>query len=86
MKSFNNFLILFYTNIKTKPFMGQCNQKEISFLSRKKDWKKSGLNNKLVALNVIYISHNSDKIKHAEISKHNLTREMQITKNDNILP
>ena len=39
---------------KIKPFIEQYNLKEIDFPSHKKDWKKFELNNKSIALNVLY--------------------------------
>ena len=50
---------------KTKPFINKYN------------WKKIELNNK-IALNILYIPHNTRKIHVAYKSKHNLTRENQI--------
>ena len=42
-----------------------------------KDWKKFELNNE-IALNILYVPHNTKKIHVAYKSKHNLTREKQI--------
>ena len=42
-----------------------------------KDWKKFELNNE-IALNILYVSHNTRKIDVAYKLKHNLTRENQI--------
>ena len=39
---------------KTKAFIDQYNWQEIDFPSHKKDWKKVELNNKSIALNVLY--------------------------------
>ena len=50
---------------KIKPFIDQYNWKEIYFPSNKKDWKKFELNNKSVALNILFIPHNTKKIKHS---------------------
>ena len=65
-------------NIKIKSFMDQYKWKEISFPSRKKDWKKSESNNKSIALNMLYIAYNIKEIRHAYKSKHNLKRESQV--------
>ena len=46
----------------------------MDFLSTSKDWKKFELNNE-VALNILYVPHNTKKIEIAYKSKHNLTRE-----------
>ena len=40
---------------KIKPFIDQYDCKEIDFPSHKKDWKKFESNNKLIALNVLYV-------------------------------
>ena len=45
--------------MKIKPFIDQYNWKEIRFPSNKKDWKKFELNNKSIALHVLYVSHNT---------------------------
>ena len=62
---------------KIKPFIEEYNWKDIDFPSTRKDWKKFELNNK-VALNILYVPHNTKKIEIAYKSKHNLTREKQI--------
>ena len=56
---------------KIKPFIDQYNWKEISFPSHKKDWKKFESNNKSIALNVLFVPHSSQEIRHAYKSKHN---------------
>ena len=63
---------------KIKPFIEEYNWKDIDFPSTSKDWKKFELNNE-VALNILYVPHNTKKIEIAYKSKHNLTREKQIT-------
>ena len=62
---------------KIKPFIEEYNWKDIDFPSTSKDWKKFELNNQ-VALNILYVPHNTKKIEIAYKSKHNLTREKQI--------
>ena len=62
---------------KIKPFIDQCNWKDIDFPATSKDWKKFELNNE-IALNILYVLHNTRKIHVAYKSKHNLTRENQI--------
>ena len=42
-----------------------------------KDWEKFELNNE-IALNILYVPHNTKKIQVAYKSKHNLSREKQI--------
>ena len=56
----------------------EYNWKDIDFPSTSKDWKKFELNNE-VALNILYVPHNTKKIEIAYKSKYNLTREKQIT-------
>ena len=63
---------------KIKPFIDQCNWNEIDFPSTGKDRKKFELNNKSIALNILYVAHNTEKICHAYKSKYNLTRENQV--------
>ena len=63
---------------KIKPSIENYNWKDIDFPSSRKDWKKSELNNINVALNTLYVPHNTKKIEIAYKSKHNLTREKQI--------
>ena len=63
---------------KIKPFIDQYNWKEVSFLSHKKEWKKLELNNKLIALNILYMLYNTEEIRHIYKSKYNLERENQV--------
>ena len=60
---------------KIKPFIGKYNWKDIEFPSNKKDWKKIESNNESIAIKV---SHNSEEIRHAYQSKHNLSCENQV--------
>ena len=62
---------------KIKPFIEQYNWKDIDFPSTSKDWKKFELNNE-IALNILYVPHNTKKIHVAYKSKHNLIREKQV--------
>ena len=62
---------------KIKPFIEQYNWKDIDFPSTSKDWKKSELNNE-IALNILYLPHNTKKIHVAYKSKHKLIREKQV--------
>ena len=62
---------------KIKPFIEQYNWKDIDFPSTSKDWKKFELNNE-IALNILYVPHNTKKIETAHQSKYNLTREKQV--------
>ena len=62
---------------KIKPFINQCNWKDIDSPPTNKDWKKPELNNN-IALNILYIPHNTKKIQLAYRSKNNLTCNKQI--------
>ena len=42
-----------------------------------KDRKKFESSNKTIALNMLYVTYNSEKIRHGYISKHNSTRKNQ---------
>ena len=63
---------------KIKPFIDQYNWNDIDFPSTGKDWKKFELNNELIALNILYVPHNTRKMHLVYKSKHNLTREKQV--------
>ena len=63
---------------KIKPFIDHYNWNEIDFPSTGKYWKKFESNNKSIALNILYVPHNTEKICHAYKSKYNLTRENQV--------
>ena len=49
---------------KIKPFIDQYNWKEIDFPSHSKDWKKFESNNKSIALNTLYVPHNTHNTRH----------------------
>ena len=63
---------------KIKPFIDQYNWKDIDFPATNKDWRKIELNND-IALNILYIPHNTKKIQLAYRSKNNLTCNKQVT-------
>ena len=44
-----------------KPFINQYNRREVDFPSEQKDWKKFELNNKSIALNILFVSYNTEK-------------------------
>ena len=62
---------------KIKPFKDQYNWENIDFSPTSKDWKKLKLNNE-IALNILYVSHNTRKIQVAYKSKQNLTCDKQV--------
>ena len=62
---------------KIKPFINQHNWKDIDFPPTNKDWRKPELNSD-IAVNILYIKHNTKKIQLAYRSKNNLTCNKQI--------
>ena len=62
---------------KIKPFIERYNWEDIDFPSTSKDWKQFESNNE-IALNILYVPHNTKKIHIAYKSRHNLTREKQV--------
>ena len=62
---------------KIKSFINQYNWKDIDFPPTNKDWRKLELNND-IALNILYIPHNTKKIQLAYRSKNNLTCDKQL--------
>ena len=48
------------------------------FPSQSKDWKNFESNNKSIALNILCVTHNTEKIRHAYKSKYNSNRENQL--------
>ena len=48
------------------------------FLSYSNDWKKLESNNKSIALNILYVPHNTKEIRHAYKSKYSLGRGNQV--------
>ena len=63
---------------KIKPFINQYNWNDVDFPSTGKDWKKFELNNESIALNILYVPHNTGIIHLPYKSKHNLTHEKQV--------
>ena len=61
-----------------KPFTDKYNWKVIDFSSHSKDRKKFESNNKSIALNILHVAHNTEKIRYAYKSKYNLARESQV--------
>ena len=62
---------------KIKYFINQYNWKDIDFPATSKDWRKFELNNE-VALNVLYVPHNTRKIQVGYKSKNDLTCNKQV--------
>ena len=65
--------------LQIKPFIDHYEWKGIKFPPKPiEDCKKFESNNKSIALNVLYIPHNTEKIKLAFKSKYNYGRESQV--------
>ena len=86
--SFKNALDdpLNYQNIEThpekisklKPYINKYNWEGIEFPAGPKDWKKFERNNKTIALNVLFIPHNTETIRVAYRSEYNHKRKKQV--------
>ena len=63
---------------KIKPFIDNYNWNDINFPTDKKDWNRFEVNNKNVALNILYVPFNTKKIEIAYKSKYNLVRDNQV--------
>ena len=63
---------------KIKPFTDQYNWKEISFPSNKEEWKKVELNNKSIALIILFVPYNTEEIRLLYKSKYNLKCKNQV--------
>ena len=62
---------------KIKPFIDQYNWKDIDIPATSKDWKKLESINE-IALNILYVPHNTKKIQVGYKLKHNLTCDKQV--------
>ena len=60
---------------KIKPFIDNYNWNDINFPAAKKDWNKFEVNNKNIALSILYVPYNTKKIEIAHKSKYNLIRD-----------
>ena len=77
--NFNNIDKQYHQRIsKIKPFTDNYNWNDINFPAAKKDWNTFEVNNKNVALNILYVPFNTKKIEIAYKSKYNLIRNNQI--------
>ena len=61
-----------------KKYINQYDWSEINFPSHVVDWKKFELNNKSVALNVLYVPYDENTIRHAYKSKYYVKCEKQV--------
>ena len=86
--SFQNALddALNYQTIKTnperisklKPYINKYNWERIEFPAGPKEWKKFERNNKIIALNLLFIQHNTEKIRVAYRSEYNNKHKKQV--------
>ena len=63
---------------KINPFINWYDWEEIDFPSHQKDWKKFELNNKSIALNILFVPYNTEKIRLAYKPKHNTKSENHV--------
>ena len=63
---------------KLKPYINKYNWKGIEFPAGSKEWQKFEQNNKTIALNILYVKHNTKKISVVYRSKHNNKRKKQV--------
>ena len=63
---------------KIKPFINNYKWNDINFPATKKDWNKFEVNNKNIALNILYVPYKTKKIEIAYKSNYNLKRDNQI--------
>ena len=63
---------------KLKPYINKYNWEGIEFPVGPKDWIKFERNNKTIALNVLYIPHNTKTIRVAYRSEHNNKHKKQV--------
>ena len=56
---------------KLKPYINKYNWEGIEFPAGSKDWKKFEKNNKTIALNMLFIKHNTETKRVAYRSKYN---------------
>ena len=67
-----------YRISKLEPFINNYNWKDIKFPSHSKEWKKFEQNNKTIAINILFVPHNTKQIRPAYISKYNHKRDNQV--------
>ena len=63
---------------KIKPFINKYDWKDINFPSHKEDWNTFENNNRLIALNILFVPYNTKQIRPAYVSKYNYDRENQV--------
>ena len=63
---------------KLKPYINKYNWEGIKFPARSEEWKTFERNNKTIALNILFIPHNTKTIRVAYRSEHNNKRKKQV--------
>ena len=63
---------------KIKPYVNKYNWQGIKFPVGTKDWKKFEQNNKTIALNILFVPHNTEIIRVAYRSEYNHKRKKQV--------
>ena len=63
---------------KLKPYINKYNWERIEFPAGPKEWKKFERNNKIIALNILFIQHNTEKIRVAYRSEYNNKDKKQV--------
>ena len=63
---------------KVKSFIDKYNWNDINLPTIRKDWNRFEVNNKNVALNILYVPFNTKKIEITYKSKYNLVRDNQV--------
>ena len=63
---------------KLKPYINKYNWEGIDFPVGPKDWIKFERNNKTIAINILFIPHNTKTIRVAHRSEHNSKRKKQV--------
>ena len=64
--------------VKVKSFIDKYNWNDINFPTTRKDWNRFEVNNKNVALNILYVPFKTKKIEIVYKSKYNLVRDNQV--------
>ena len=62
---------------KIKSFIHQYDWKGIKFPSNEENWKIFEQNNKTIAVNVLYVPHNTETIRFAYKSSYNNTQKIR---------
>ena len=63
---------------KIRPYISKYNWEGIEFPVGLKNWNKFEQNNKTIALNILFVPHNTETIRVAYRSEYNSKREKQI--------